>query len=357
MCILRRMAPENHTLRCSAPLGILGAGALVALTQACGAPAATPPPAQTAKVGAATAPERDEVVLPSEFVADRIFVRPTTIDGRTLRFYTDSGGGSQFVYPDVVQRLGLTSAPLEGSPEKLVTAPIPEWRDGAGIPAPLAIHQPAALRSRYVVVERDRPFTSAGDDGFLGQGWFGGRVWTFDYPGKRLLWHPRGSTPAHRPEQRVPLHFRLAADGQPAMHFARISVEIDDEQVDVLFDTGATIDVSPAAEAALGPGPESRGTSFIAESKAARWRSRHPDWRFVEKAERGTGSAIIEVPKIRVAGQEVGPVWFTLRKDPNLHEFMSSMMDARIDGALGGSALRFFRVTADYPNRVAIFAR
>lgn len=328
--------------------------AFVALAQGChGDPAATRPPA----VSTATASEPDEVVLPSEFIADRIYVRPTTRDGRVLRLYTDSGGGTQYLYRDVVQRLGMTATPLEGSRDKLTTVPIPEWRDGAGIPPPLAIHQPPALRSSYAVLEREGKFDVPEDDGFLGQGWLGGRVWTFDYPARRLLWHPKGSTPPHRPEQRVPLHFPIAPDGQPHVHFARISVEIDEEQVDLLFDTGATLHVAPAGEAALGPGPELRATSFIVESKAARWRSRHPDWRFVEKAERGSGRAMVEVPKIRVAGEEVGPVWFTLRPDSNLHDFMSSMMDAQVEGALGGNALRFFRVTVDYPKRVAIFRR
>jgi hypothetical protein len=51
----------------------------------------------------------------------------------------------------------------------------------------------------------------------------------------------------------------------------------------------------------------------------------------------------------------VGPVWFTRRPDRNFHEYISSMMDARVEGALGGSALHFFRVTVDYPGRVAVF--
>ncbi len=337
------------------PAAFVAFVAFVTLAPGCqGDPAATRPPARTAGAATATASEPDEVALPSEFIADRIYVRPTTRDGRVLRFYTDSGGGTQFLYRDVVQRLGMTATPLEGSPEKLTTVPIPEWRDGAGVPPPLAIHQPSLLRSSYVVMERKGVLDG---DGFLGQGWLGGRVWTFDYPGQRLSWHPKGSTPPHRPEQRVPLHFPIAPDGQPHVHFARISVEIDEEQVDLLFDTGATLAIAPAGEAALGPGPGLRATSFIVESKAARWRSRHPDWRVVDKAELGTGQTMVEVPKIRVAGEEVGPVWFTLRPDPSFHDFMSGMMDAQVEGALGGNALRSFRVTVDYPKRVAIFRR
>lgn len=88
-----------------------------------------------------------------------------------------------------------------------------------------------------------------------------------------------------------------------------------------------------------------------------KWRTRHVDWRAIEQAEVTTGEAMIEVPEITVAGHRVGPVWFTRRSDTNFHEFMSSFMDKRVDGALGGNALRFFRITVDYPNGVAVFER
>ena len=64
---------------------------------------------------------------------------------------------------------------------------------------------------------------------------------------------------------------------------------------------------------------------------------------------------MIEVPVITVAGLTAGPVWFTVRADKNFHEYMSQWMDRRIEGALGGSALRYYRVTVDYPNRRATF--
>ena len=65
---------------------------------------------------------------------------------------------------------------------------------------------------------------------------------------------------------------------------------------------------------------------------------------------------MIEVPKIEVAGFEVGPVWFSARPD-RAYEWMSGMMEKSIVGALGGSGLRYFRITIDYPNAVAVFER
>jgi len=66
---------------------------------------------------------------------------------------------------------------------------------------------------------------------------------------------------------------------------------------------------------------------------------------------------MIEVPSIQVAGFTVGPVWCTRRADANFHKWMSQWMDRRIDGALGGSALRYFRITVDYPRAMAAFER
>jgi hypothetical protein len=62
------------------------------------------------------------------------------------------------------------------------------------------------------------------------------------------------------------------------------------------------------------------------------------------------------VGQLRAWGSS-GPVWFTRRPDPNFHQFMSQFMDRQVEGALGGSALKFFRVTVDYPRAVAVFER
>jgi hypothetical protein len=48
-------------------------------------------------------------------------------------------------------------------------------------------------------------------------------------------------------------------------------------------------------------------------------------------------------------------VWFTIRPDRAFTQFMSQWMDQPVVGALGGSALQYFRVIADYPNARATF--
>ena len=75
------------------------------------------------------------------------------------------------------------------------------------------------------------------------------------------------------------------------------------------------------------------------------------------KAESGTHEAMIEVPKIKIAGYEVGPVWFTRRANKNFHELMSRFMGKQVEGAVSGNAFRFFRITVDYPKAVAVFEK
>lgn len=64
---------------------------------------------------------------------------------------------------------------------------------------------------------------------------------------------------------------------------------------------------------------------------------------------------MIEVPSVKIAGLDSGPTWFTRRPDSAFHQFMSSMMDRRVEGALGGSLLQYFVVTVDYAQAIATF--
>jgi hypothetical protein len=133
---------------------------------------------------------------------------------------------------------------------------------------------------------------------------------------------------------------------------------VDGETLDLLLDTGATTSLSDTALAALrDQSPPERAANFITASTFEKWRTRHLDWRVVERAEKTTNEAMIEVPHITIAGYTVGPVWFTRRADKNFHELMSKFMDKKVEGALGGNALRYFRVTLDYPDAIAIFEK
>ena len=288
--------------------------------------------------------------MPARFEAGMVYVDPVTVAGTPIHLYTDSGGGL-FVVESLVKRLALKTEKtiIDGEPHEVVS--LPPFKPDASIP-------PATGRSGRFPVMPD----SANDmkdwlsiDGMLGEAWFGGHVWTWNYPRKQLVlqgadWKPDALA------TRVPLGFRKDKDGKRETNFARIPITIDGDTFDVLLDTGAMTKLTPDALIALGDdGPALRSTSMIVDERFRAWRAKHPDWRVIEAAQANTKSAMIEVPEVTIAGATVGPVWFTWRPDKNFHDFMSGMMDGRVEGAIGGNALGHFEMTVDYPGSAGYF--
>lgn len=314
---------------------------LAVAVAACGPAPATPAsPAPTP----AAASEPAGQTVPTRHDEDRFFARPVAArTGETLDIYLDTGGNN-FLYADVADRLALERVTLGEGEDTYIEVKFPALAAGSEMPLP------HTREGRVLLFERDAD--SEGWSGMLGPEWFGGRCWLFDYPGKHLVLLSRCDERAAGSAHTVPLGF---GDG---LWFPRIQVTIDGEVIDLLFDTGAMTNLTPTAVKALADGrAAARATSFIARAVFDRWHRKHPAWRVIEAAEAGTGAAMIEVPQVEVAGYTVGPVWFTVRPDPNFHQFMSQWMDRRIDGALGGNALRQFRIVADYPHARARFDR
>lgn len=280
------------------------------------------------------------VALPVQLVEHRFILVPRLEGGRVVRFYSDTGGGHTILAPELVAAAGLPVEHRDAGPDAPPLTGWPRWAPDASIPPPA---------ERVLVM----PLTPLGPglDGFLGQDWFAGRTWTFDYPGGRLLLRAGGDLP-----KGARVAFHLPKPGPETAAFGRIPIEVDGKPLDVLFDTGATTSLGPEALAKVGDrGAAERATSFMKAAVFDGWRSAHPDWTVVEKAEARTGADMIRVPSVVVGGQKVGPVWFTRRPDQAFDSFMSSMMDAPVVGALGGSGLRYFRITVDYGQGVAVF--
>jgi hypothetical protein len=288
--------------------------------------------------------------LPTEYIAHRFYVTPKLASGVRMRCYTDSGGGGAFVFEEKLAAFGMTPVKRAEGTTKFLTTPWPAFAPGAAIPPPLA---PAWF---MVVAHGEFP---ADADCFLGQSWFGGRTWTFDYPGKTLWWRAPGDLPRHDAAHEVALEFKKGDDGKPESWFARIHATVDGEELPLLFDTGAMVTLSPAAQKALGDGPAVRGGSFITTRTFDKWHKKHPEWRVLDGADEiGRGKLrMIEVPKVGVGGFSVGPAWFAERPDKNFDDFMSSFMSSHVEGALGGSALHYLRVTVDYARAVAVFEK
>jgi hypothetical protein len=241
--------------------------------------------------------------------------------------------------------------------QTVVVAAMPHFMPEASIPSISVADDPRIepLRGRLLVRGDDEGQLSVGD-GLLGQVWFGGRVWTFDYPGRQLLVHSDSSAVSDTAGNLGPLGFPINAAGRRGAHLPSIDAAINGETHAFLFDTGATVRLSDSALAEIGGESAERGTCFITTGLFEQWRTSHRDWKVVANADlNAAGEPMIEVPSVVIAGLEVGPVWFTRRADRNFHEYMSSMMDRRVEGALGGSLFEYFRITVDYPNAIAIF--
>ena len=66
---------------------------------------------------------------------------------------------------------------------------------------------------------------------------------------------------------------------------------------------------------------------------------------------------IIEVPKVKIGSYEVGPVLFSQRPDENWSQGMIATMDKVVQGAIGGSVLKYFKVTIDYNSELIRYER
>jgi hypothetical protein len=305
------------------------------------------------------------VDVPVRYQAGRVIAEPRTAAGETLKLWVDTGGGGgdgMYLLTDaVVRRLHLKTGQLTLGKESIPVTDLPVFAAAAGVPAP------AGPYARAVLVPA-KGLEGPGDpmhyDGMLGAGYLPGspathdRVWTFDYPGQRLTlqgkdWHPDPG--AHV----TPLHFPLDAQGHLTAGFARIVIKVDGQPLSVLLDTGATGYPTASAMTAEGGHATVRATSFITTSQFERWHKAHPGWRVVQDADRlrmkGASVRAIEVRSIEIAGWQTGPVWFTERPDSNFHDFMSGMMDSRVEGALGGNAFEHFAMTVDYGRAQAWF--
>ncbi len=292
--------------------------------------------------------------IKASFVDDRVTVEMPAPNGRLpIHLFTDTGGGSLLLSQDAAKRLDLALRP-ETDPDTL--AELGPDTKSADATAFVKQSWPALpAQAGFVVMPTVIPMAGWPPigDGILGNAWFGGHTWTWDYPHRQLILRPAHWRP---PALATPLEvaFKTDADGKRAVDFARVTVRIDGEHLPVLFDTGATTILTPQALEALSDGrPALRATSMMAHSVVEGWRRRHPDWRVIADAQLGTHALMILVPSVEFAGRRTGPVWITERSDESYHEFMSSMMSGRVEGAIGGNVLHGLAVTLDYPDAKA----
>jgi len=294
--------------------------------------------------------------LPAVYEAGHFYARPVTGQGRALRLLVDTGGGGgsglYLLDQRLARQLGLPvqTCTLGGQSMPLVQPYA--FAKGKGLPAV------PSTPCGAVAIAMPGFHAYSREQGILGAGYLPHFTWTFDYP-QHALWL---EGPGWKPRQgmhRVALGFQHDAAGHKTSGFPRITVHVGGQPVELLLDTGATAMPTRAGERASRI-PLVRGigvTSYITTRVMNRWHREHPDWRIVRDGDKLIARMhprLIEVPRVRIAGWTVGPVWFTERPDHS-YTWMSSMMDGAVVGSAGANIFRHFAMTLDYPHEAAWF--
>lgn len=287
----------------------------------------------------------EEKKLPAKFNHSQIFLTAELSNGKQLSFFTDTGGGWNMIRKSSAINAKLTKKEvINTNKEPLTVYQFPEFIDSMYIPSPSGQY----FGNGGLIEREDKKLRL---DGLLGGKWFADKVWRINYPKQEFIYLPKGYR--KQPQDRVaPLGFQVNEQGERTMHFPRIKIKVGNKFYDILLDTGATVALGDEIAQQLNISKGTRiGGSYITLTILRQWQKEHPDWTVIEKSDQiGGATPMIRVPKISIAGIDSGPVWFAARKDHNFVEWMSSMMDKPIVGAIGGSGLKYYDLIIDYPN-------
>ena len=305
------------------------------------------------------------MLIPSKFIeGERFYIKIPTQSGDTALAFGDSGGGMCMINPTVIDKLKLGDKKKLGLVRGLMPMQYLFAKDivaSGPMPVPTRFNIMRRFYSRvaeplFVVPPMDEELRFINSvmpyDLFLGQNFFMDKAWTIDYP-NRQIWV---NTPLSASDSGVQkLGFKKNAHGEKIFGHPSMYIMVDGEMIPVLFDTGATLVLSEKGKQFFGTTEKTKGGSFIAASVFDKWRKQHPDWKYYEKADHTQD--VIEVPKVTIGGQEVGPVLFAKRPDENWSQGMIHSMDKVVKGAIGGSGLKYLKVVIDYNAELVKFDR
>jgi hypothetical protein len=291
-----------------------------------------------------------EAKMPAVFENGLVFLDMPAPDGSKIHMYTDSGGGSVFTLSnEAADRLTLPKRPTTNEEFLRWLGPNVRLTHAS---AYMEQHwQPLQHAARFAINPGAPAFQGypATTDGSLGESWFGGHSWTWDYPHQQLLLRPKHWQPASAARDWA-VTFQTPAKGARQLHYPRVMISVDGAAIPMLFDSGALTVLTPAALLALDDGMSAtRSTSMITHSVFEAWHARHPDWRVIDDAQLKTHSRMILAANVDAAGVSLGPVWFTERPDENFHGMMSSLMSGQVEGSIGPNAFSDVIVSVDYP--------
>lgn len=312
-------------------------------------------------------------LVPSKFVdSSQFFVKIPLRNKDTLLAFCDTGGGISMLSPykkknpaiDPYIRMGVVKGimPMDYAFFNEIVAdeefPVPN-------PVPnLILRNPFAMvTDPYFIIPRlsedlqEKLDKVPEMDAFLGQGFFMGKSWTLDYPNQEVWVNtPLPLVDARKDQSNIQkLHFKKNDFGTSVYGHPRMQIEIDSTVLDVLFDTGASFVLSDDGKNYFNTSKNTMAGSFISATIFDGWRKKHPDWKYYPASDGEQG--IIAVPKVRIGPYEVGPVLFSRRPDYVWSEIMIHTMDKVVQGAIGGTLLKHFKVTIDYNSELVKFEK
>ena len=295
-------------------------------------------------------------IVSKEFTNNKVFVRPITHSGVELYFHTDTGGGANMLVLNDTTKPIIDNSIIqltEDYEKKYETIPMPIWQQGSNFP--LVQH---TKDNNFVLFEGNH-WGFSGIDGQFGNTWFAGKIWHFDYNNEvlsLLTVKEANEYKLNKQSNTINLTFKTDEYGERVNNFPRMYITVEQQELPVLLDTGATTFVTDKEEDVAEGSVSFVGASFISESIFREWQKQHPNWPTKFEQFKGMKFEMIEVPSLEIAGLKTGPVWFTMRPDANFHQWMSSMMSGHVEGAIGGSAFQYFSMVINYPKAEASFS-
>lgn len=289
--------------------------------------------------------------LPSKFSNNLIYLTPQLNDQTRVTFFTDTGGGWNAISKQLSDKYQWPVTDRNTENGIIQVTDMPNFDASASVPK-------AGLNNWWAgkmqVVPKNDLSHHNDVDGVLGGRWHAEKIIDFNYPRKSIS--VLSAVPDISDFSELHLGFQKNQHGQYTMAFPRIEITISGQKLPMLLDTGASAWPSDGAMQAIGLPGRQIATSFIVASIFDHWALSHPDWLTIDNACTLSKQSMIRVPEISIGAEIIGPVWFTRRPDKSFHQYMSSMMDKRIEGALGGSALQHIRLVVDYHKELAYAA-
>ncbi len=288
-------------------------------------------------------------VLPTKFIENQIFLTPKLKDGRELMIFSDTGGGWNAIAKELYDQYHWPTIIKQSENETITLSAMPEFMEGYSIPL-AGLNN--FMQGYLFIVERKRLAKLHRVDGFLGGRWHAEKILQFNYPMKQLILHANLEESISKKWHKLSLGFQKNNQDNYTTAFPSVEIAVEGKVYAVLLDTGASAHLSEEAKIKLKTNANVIGTSYIIGSVFDAWRSQHPEWLIIENGDELANSAMIRVPEVKIGSKKIGPVWFTRREDKNFHQFMSTMMDRKVDGAIGGSLFQYLNMVVDYPNEV-----